>query len=89
MRRLPDRDCVNTKPSLRNRMPGEYCTRDEAIKRFCTHCMGWDAGGLASVRENVMSCPSEQCWLYEYRVKEVHVKKGHAGDVENFGRNNV
>jgi len=51
----------------RRREPGELLNRRDAIRAFCSECMGHDSDGLGSVAEAVRQCPAVACWLWPWR----------------------
>jgi hypothetical protein len=60
---------VNMKSLVRrDREPGEVPTRTLAIQNFCRSCLGFEADDGKTLRQSVLDCESQTCWLWPYRA---------------------
>lgn len=57
----------------RRREPGEVASRALAIRWFCYDCMGFDAGGVGSITENVRQCTAPACPLFPWRNGKLEI----------------
>lgn len=52
----------------REREPGEMPTRGIAIQNFCRSCLGFEPDNGKTLRQSVLDCDTQSCWLWPYRV---------------------
>lgn len=62
-------DRVNIRRLVRReRAPGEIPTARVAIQNFCRSCVGFEADDGKTLRQTVLDCEAENCWLWPYRA---------------------